>query len=141
MGTILSVTTLDPDLSRVLEPRASSPARRLAAVETLARAGVPVGVMLAPIIPGLTDVEMPAILKAGEAVAFTGLTLHRSKLNHTDQPRRAFFFEYCDPASVAIPMGDHHDDASKATRTPSRRTTSARSGSRALIAGPYPRTA
>jgi len=61
---------------------------------------------------------VPAILKAGEAVAFTGLTLHRSKLNHTDQPRRAFFFEYCDPASVAIPMGDHHDDASKATRTP-----------------------
>ncbi len=38
----------------------------------------------------------PAILKAGEAVAFTGLTLHRSKLNHTDRPRRAFFMEYAD---------------------------------------------
>lgn len=61
---------------------------------------------------------IPAILKAGEAVAFTGLTLHRSKLNHTDQPRRAFFFEYCDPASVAVPMGDHHDDPAAAPRTP-----------------------
>jgi hypothetical protein len=39
---------------------------------------------------------VPAILKAGEAVAFTGLTLHRSKLNHTDQPRRAFFMQYVD---------------------------------------------
>lgn len=38
---------------------------------------------------------IPAILKAGEAIAFTGLTLHRSKLNHTDKPRRAFFMEYC----------------------------------------------
>lgn len=49
------------------------------------------------------DVEgegVPALLKAGEAVAFTGLTLHRSKLNHTEQPRRAFFIEYADPAGV-----------------------------------------
>ena len=48
---------------------------------------------------------IPAIMKAGEGVAFTGLTLHRSKLNHSDRARRAFFFEYCDPASVAIPVG------------------------------------
>jgi phytanoyl-CoA hydroxylase len=47
----------------------------------------------------------PAIMKAGEGVAFTGLTLHRSKLNQSDKARRAFFFEYCDPAAVAIPMG------------------------------------
>ncbi len=39
---------------------------------------------------------VPAVLKAGEAVAFTGLTLHRSKLNHTDRPRRAFFIEYAE---------------------------------------------
>ncbi|HYO08396.1 MAG TPA: PA0069 family radical SAM protein [Tepidisphaeraceae bacterium] len=64
VGTILSVTTLDADLHRVLEPRASTPARRLAAIEALANAGVPVGVMVAPVIPGLTDVEMPAILRA-----------------------------------------------------------------------------
>jgi hypothetical protein len=61
---------------------------------------------------------VPAVLKAGEGVAFTGLTLHRSKLNHTDQPRRGFFFEYCDPASVAIPMGEHQANAAEAPRTP-----------------------
>jgi phytanoyl-CoA hydroxylase len=61
---------------------------------------------------------VPAVLKAGEAVAFTGLTLHRSKLNHTDHPRRAFFFEYCDPAAVAIPMGDYHGNPADAPRTP-----------------------
>lgn len=38
---------------------------------------------------------VPAIMRAGEAIAFTGLTLHRSKLNLTDKPRRAFFMEYC----------------------------------------------
>ncbi len=60
----LSITSLRPELQRVMEPRASTPARRLAAVEALAKAGVPVGVMVAPVIPGLTDTEMPAILQA-----------------------------------------------------------------------------
>jgi DNA repair photolyase len=60
----LSITTLDPELSRVMEPRASVPRDRLAAVEALAGAGVPVGVMVAPVVPGLTDHEMPAILEA-----------------------------------------------------------------------------
>jgi DNA repair photolyase len=60
----LSVTTLDADLARNLEPRATAPAGRLAAVEELARAGVPVGVFVAPVIPGLTDHELPAILQA-----------------------------------------------------------------------------
>lgn len=60
----LSVTTLDAELQRKLEPRASSPGRRLAAVEALAKAGVPVGVLVAPLIPGLTDHELPAILRA-----------------------------------------------------------------------------
>lgn len=61
---------------------------------------------------------VPAILKAGEAVAFTGLTLHRSKLNHTDRPRRAFFFEYCDPESVAASLVDHADNPKAAPRSP-----------------------
>jgi DNA repair photolyase len=60
----VSVTTLDPRLARTLEPRTSAPSRRLAAVEALAAAGIPVGVNLQPVIPGLTDSEMPAILKA-----------------------------------------------------------------------------
>ncbi len=63
-SVLLSVTTLDPELQHKLEPRASRPAKRLAAIEALAKAGVPVGVMVAPIIPGLTDHEGPAILEA-----------------------------------------------------------------------------
>ncbi|MCX5788188.1 MAG: radical SAM protein, partial [Elusimicrobia bacterium] len=67
----LSMTTLDPELARKLEPRASAPRDRLAAIGALAKAGVPVGVMAAPIIPGLNDHEMPAIL---EAAADAGAT-------------------------------------------------------------------
>ncbi|HEX2203040.1 MAG TPA: PA0069 family radical SAM protein [Longimicrobium sp.] len=60
----VSVTSLDEKLQRVLEPRTSTPKRRLAAIETLAKAGVPVRVLVAPVIPGLTDHEVPAILQA-----------------------------------------------------------------------------
>jgi DNA repair photolyase len=60
----ISVTSLDDSLRRVLEPRASSPRSRLAAIETLAKAGVPVGVMCAPVVPHLNDAEIPAILAA-----------------------------------------------------------------------------
>ncbi len=60
----ISITTLDPKLQRAMEPRASSPERRLAAIECLARAGVPVRVLVAPVIPALTDHEAPAILEA-----------------------------------------------------------------------------
>jgi DNA repair photolyase len=61
---ILSITTLDADLSSRMEPRAASPKRRLAAIEALSNAGIPTGVMVAPVVPGLTDHEMPSILKA-----------------------------------------------------------------------------
>jgi DNA repair photolyase len=60
----LSVTTLDPELARRMEPRAARPDRRIEAIATLAAAGVPVGVMVAPIIPGLNDAEIPSILAA-----------------------------------------------------------------------------
>ena len=60
----LTVTTLDEGLSRTLEPRTSVPSRRLQAMEVLAGAGIPVGVMVAPVIPGLTDHEIPAIIEA-----------------------------------------------------------------------------
>ena len=63
-AALISVTTLDPSLAAALEPRASSPRMRLAAVRTLTDAGVPVGVSVAPIIPGLNDHEIPAILAA-----------------------------------------------------------------------------
>jgi DNA repair photolyase len=61
---MVSITTLDDDVAAVMEPRASRPQRRLDAVRQLAVAGIPVGVMVAPIVPGLTDHEVPAILKA-----------------------------------------------------------------------------
>jgi DNA repair photolyase len=61
---MLSITTLDDDLAGAMEPRASRPSRRLDAIRELTAAGIPAGVMVAPIIPGLTDHEVPAILKA-----------------------------------------------------------------------------
>jgi DNA repair photolyase len=63
-AVFVSVTTLDGDLARLLEPRTTQPAGRIAAIEALASAGVPTGVMVAPVIPGLTDHEMPGILAA-----------------------------------------------------------------------------
>ncbi|MEM7013080.1 MAG: PA0069 family radical SAM protein [Verrucomicrobiota bacterium] len=60
----MSITTLDRKLASKLEPRASTPQIRLRAIEKLAAAGIPVGVSVAPIIPGLNDHEIPAILSA-----------------------------------------------------------------------------
>jgi DNA repair photolyase len=60
----VSVTTLDTSLRKVMEPRTSPPASRLAAIEALSQAGIPVGVLVAPVIPGLTDHEIPRILAA-----------------------------------------------------------------------------
>jgi len=62
----LSITTLDPKLARLMEPRAASPRSRLETIRTLAEAGVPVGVSAAPMIPGLNDSELPAILAAAK---------------------------------------------------------------------------
>jgi DNA repair photolyase len=79
VAVYLSVTTMDPDLSRVLEPRASSPRARLETIRALADAGVPAGVSAAPMIPGLTDSEMPAILAAAAAhgAAFAAYSMVR----------------------------------------------------------------
>lgn len=63
-AVFVSITTLDPDLCRVLEPRTSRPEKKLEAVSLLSRAGIPTGVMVAPVIPGLTDAEIPAIVEA-----------------------------------------------------------------------------
>lgn len=60
----ISITTLDPKLAGVMEPRASTPEKRLEAVAQLNAAGIPAGVMVAPVVPGLTDHELPAILGA-----------------------------------------------------------------------------
>ena len=60
----LSITTLDPALARIMEPRASTPSRRLHAIRALTEAGVPAGVLAAPMIPGLNDAELERILGA-----------------------------------------------------------------------------
>ncbi len=75
----ISVTTLDPKLARVMEPRASSPADRLRAIEELCKAGVPVMAMTSPIIPAINDRELPQLLKAvADAGAMTaGWTMLR----------------------------------------------------------------
>jgi DNA repair photolyase len=75
----ISVTSLDQKLQHVLEPRTSVPSARLEAIAKLHAAGIPVGVMVAPIIPGLTDHEVPKILEAcAEAGAqFAGYTIVR----------------------------------------------------------------
>ena len=66
----ISVTTLDPKLARVMEPRASTPARRLDALRELVKAGVPASALVAPVIPAINDAETERIL---EAVAETGV--------------------------------------------------------------------
>jgi DNA repair photolyase len=63
----LSVTTLDRMLARTMEPRASTPQKRLEAIRQLAEAGIPASVMVAPIVPGLTDQEIERILDAARA--------------------------------------------------------------------------
>jgi hypothetical protein len=117
----ISVTTLDSSLHRVMEPRASHPAQRLRAIETLARAGVPVAVLVGPVIPGLTDHEIPAILEAAASAGAHSATrillrlpgaveqLFRAGLDgelpeptadHFRRPRRGQF-ELFDPAPAA----------------------------------------
>ena len=75
----ISVTSLDPKLQRVLEPRTSSPRARLDTISQLRAAGIPVGVMVAPVIPGLTDHEVPKILEAcaKAGAQFAGYTIVR----------------------------------------------------------------
>jgi DNA repair photolyase len=81
-AVFVSITTLDGHLKAKLEPRTTHPAGRLAAIEALAQAGVPVGVLVAPVIPALTDHEIPAIVTAAvrAGARFAGFTLLRLPL-------------------------------------------------------------
>ena len=67
----VSITTLDNELARKLEPRAAAPARRLRTIETLARAGIPVGVSVSPIIPFINEPELEEVLEAAQAAGAT----------------------------------------------------------------------
>ena len=70
-AVFISLATLDTELRKVLEPRTSPPAARLATISALARAGIPTGVIVAPVIPGLTDHEIPAIIAAAAEAGAT----------------------------------------------------------------------
>lgn len=82
----LSVTTLDAHLARVLEPRTSSPEARLEAIRALFSAGIPVRAMLAPMIPGLTDHEMPELLEAVKAAGAGAASYILLRLPHAVAP-------------------------------------------------------
>lgn len=81
-GVAISLTTLDPALRRVLEPRTSPPEARLATLTRLAQAGIPVGVMLAPIIPSINDHEIPALLQAAHNAGATWAAYQILRLPH-----------------------------------------------------------
>jgi DNA repair photolyase len=79
VAVYVSITTLDSALARALEPRASSPAHRLETIKQLAQVGIPTGVLIAPVIPVLTEPEMPAILEAAReaGASFAGYSIIR----------------------------------------------------------------
>jgi len=82
----ISLPTLDLSLNRILEPRSSAPAQRLEAMAILRDAGVPVRVLVAPVIPGLTDHEIPAILKAAAAAGAVSASFIMLRLPHAVAP-------------------------------------------------------
>ena len=79
VAAYISITSLDPKLAHKLEPRASSPEQRLDAIRQLSAAGVPVGVLMAPVIPTINEEEIPAVLSAAAAAGaqFAGSTVVR----------------------------------------------------------------
>jgi DNA repair photolyase len=82
----LSITSLEGTVIRAMEPRASHPSRRLAAIEALAQAGVPVGVLVAPVIPGLTDHELPSIIAAAVQAGARSAGYVMLRLPHAVRP-------------------------------------------------------
>jgi DNA repair photolyase len=96
----LSITTLDRNLARSMEPRTSTPAARLRAVKALAAAGIPVGVSIAPVIPGLNDSEIPAILAAAKEAGAHGAGYIMLRLPLTVAPVFREWLERTLPARV-----------------------------------------
>jgi DNA repair photolyase len=86
VSVCLSITTLDNDLRKVMEPRTSPPQARLAAIRKLAAANIPVSVNVAPVIPGLTDHEMPAILRAAHDAGATAAGFTVVRLPYANAP-------------------------------------------------------
>ena len=93
----MSITTLDRKITNLMEPRTSRPERRLAAIETLRKSGIPVGVLVAPMIPGLTDHEIPSIVEAAHnaGAEYAGYILVR--LPRTVEPLFVKWLDDCFP--------------------------------------------
>jgi DNA repair photolyase len=126
----LSVTTLDRRLANVMEPRAAAPARRLQAIEALAEAGIPAGVLAAPMIPGLNDAELESILAAGARAGADAAGYILLRLPHE---LRALFTEW---------LQAHYPDRAAKVLSLIRQTRAgalndARFGSRFTGSGPY----
>src|SRR5205814_4259771 len=85
-AVFISLTTLNPDLRKVMEPRTSPPAARLGAISALSQAGIPVGALLAPVIPGLTDHEIPALVEAAAAAGARAAGYVMLRLPHAVAP-------------------------------------------------------
>lgn len=102
----ISVTSLDPKVARSMEPRAASPAKRLKTVEMLAGAGIPVSAMVAPIVPGLNDQEIEAILKSVAAAGAThaGYVLLRLPLEVRDIFREWLMSAFPDRAAHVLSL-------------------------------------
>ncbi len=93
----VSVTTLDGELARKMEPRTSTPAARLRAIQELSEAGVPVRVLIAPVIPGLNDHEIPAILEAAREAGARAASYTMLRLPLTVAPVFQEWLERCVP--------------------------------------------
>jgi len=126
----LSITTLDPELARRMEPRAAPPARRLEAIEILAAAGIPVAVLVAPVIPGLNDEEIPRILEAAATAGARSAAWVMLRLPHPVEDLFTAWLEQHYPARHARVLG-----RIRACR--GGRLTDARFGSRGRGEGVY----
>ncbi len=101
----VSITTLDPALAREMEPRTSIPVARLRAVKLLADAGVPVGVMVAPIIPGLNETEISQILEAAKAAGARTANYIMIRLPLTVEPVFKEWLERTQPMKADLVLG------------------------------------
>ncbi len=109
IAVFVSVTTLDTDLKHRLEPRAASPAARLRMIKELTAAGVPVGVMVAPVIPVLTDHEAERILEAAAAAGATGAGHVMLRLPHEVAPLFREWLAVHEPLKAAHVLSRIHD--------------------------------
>lgn len=105
VSVTFSVTTLDPELASTLEPRASRPAARLAAMKQLSEAGIPVGVSVAPIIPGLNDHEIPALMAAAAEHGASYATGTMLRLPYVVKDLFAGWLDRFEPGKKAMILG------------------------------------